>query len=187
MPACAAELGRDHRSAAPRSRRGERVMSFAAAEKIADAVLYEGYALYPYRASAIKNQLRWQFGVLMPRAYSDNGGEPWFLQAEFLIEPGEETQLDLRVRFLALLERCIERAIDDNRFEPVEILALDDQRWIAWDEGVEQRHDLTAIDLLPLIGAERSWPIEIRAARSIEPVANRAGKIIGRITRERFP
>ena len=35
-------------------------------EKIAEAVLYEGYMLYPYRASAVKNQQRWNFGVLMP-------------------------------------------------------------------------------------------------------------------------
>ena len=39
---------------------------FAAARQVADAVLYEGYVLYPYRASARKNQLRWQFGVLGP-------------------------------------------------------------------------------------------------------------------------
>jgi len=30
------------------------------ARQIADAVLYEGYLLYPYRASARKNQIRWQ-------------------------------------------------------------------------------------------------------------------------------
>jgi len=33
-------------------------MSFAAAEQIADAVLYEGYALYPYRANSTKNPSR---------------------------------------------------------------------------------------------------------------------------------
>ncbi len=40
-------------------------------EKIAEAVLYEGYMLYPYRASAIKNQQRWNFGVLCPQLYSE--------------------------------------------------------------------------------------------------------------------
>ena len=37
-----------------------------AARAVADAVLYEGYVLYPYRASAAKNRVRWQWGVLMP-------------------------------------------------------------------------------------------------------------------------
>ena len=32
-------------------------------EEIANAILYEGYMLYPYRASSVKNQQRWNFGV----------------------------------------------------------------------------------------------------------------------------
>jgi len=43
------------------------------ARQVADAVLYEGYLLYPYRASARKNQIRWQWGVLVPLAYAAAG------------------------------------------------------------------------------------------------------------------
>jgi len=50
--------------------------SFELARKVADAVLYEGYLLYPYRASAAKNQARWQFGVLLPRAWAEARGGP---------------------------------------------------------------------------------------------------------------
>jgi hypothetical protein len=75
-------------------------MTFAAGERIADAVLYEGYVLYPYRASAAKNQFRWQFGVIAPRGPRDDG-EPWFSQTECLVEPAESNaQLSVRVRFL---------------------------------------------------------------------------------------
>ena len=49
-------------------------MSTPAVEKIANAVLYEGYLLYPYRASAVKNRQRWNFGVVYPRAYSEAQG-----------------------------------------------------------------------------------------------------------------
>jgi hypothetical protein len=45
---------------------------------VADAVLFEGYLLYPYRASARKNQLRWQFGVLTPRGWAEVTGESWY-------------------------------------------------------------------------------------------------------------
>ena len=38
-------------------------MSFERARRIADAMLYEGYVLYPYRASSRKNRYRWTFGV----------------------------------------------------------------------------------------------------------------------------
>ena len=43
------------------------------ARAIADAVLYEGYLLYPYRATSSKNQSRWQFGVVGPPGASDAG------------------------------------------------------------------------------------------------------------------
>ena len=68
-------------------------MKFEMAQQVANAVLYEGYLLYPYRASATKNQLRWQFGVVMPRDYSENGaGEPWVTQTECLVEPGDRPE-----------------------------------------------------------------------------------------------
>ena len=38
-------------------------MSVELVERIANAVLYEGYILYPYRASSVKNQRRFNFGV----------------------------------------------------------------------------------------------------------------------------
>ena len=46
-------------------------MNTAAADRIAKAVLYEGYMLYPYRPSAVKNQQRFNFGVLYPQAFSE--------------------------------------------------------------------------------------------------------------------
>ena len=45
-------------------------MNFDGVEKIAAAILYEGYILYPYRATAIKNRQRWNFGTLYPRIYA---------------------------------------------------------------------------------------------------------------------
>ncbi len=41
-------------------------MIFDREREIADAILYEGYILYPYRASAIKNRQRWTFGGVFP-------------------------------------------------------------------------------------------------------------------------
>lgn len=72
---------------------------FEAVERLADAVLYEGYVLYPYRASAIKNQVRWQFGIAAPRAPSEDG-EPWFSQTECLVEPHGGCQVRVRIRCL---------------------------------------------------------------------------------------
>ncbi len=64
-------------------------------EKIADAVLYEGYMLYPYTASALKNQKRWNFGVLAPAGIDSSE-----MRTECLMTAGEACELEVRVRFL---------------------------------------------------------------------------------------
>ena len=68
-------------------------------EQIADAVLYEGYILYPYRASALKNGQRWNFGVLYPPAYTaaQSGSDVSNIQCECLVRGGD---LSVTVRFL---------------------------------------------------------------------------------------
>lgn len=76
------------------------------AREVADAVLYEGYLLYPYRASARKNQIRWQWGVLVPPAYAAAGhGEHATSHSECLLEPGTDPVLHIRLRFLQLQHR----------------------------------------------------------------------------------
>jgi hypothetical protein len=40
--------------------------------EIADAVLYEGYVLWPYRRSAMKNHQRWTFGGVHPSGWSES-------------------------------------------------------------------------------------------------------------------
>jgi hypothetical protein len=73
-------------------------MNMSKVEKIADAVLYEGYMLYPYRASAVKNQQRFNFGVLYPREY----GEAWEMLTECLVHGSRLTTVEVKVRFLQM-------------------------------------------------------------------------------------
>jgi hypothetical protein len=75
-------------------------------EEIANAVLYEGYLLYPYRASAIKNQQRWNFGVLYPRKYAQqqSGADSWTMQTECLVTANSRAALEVRVRFFQLTD-----------------------------------------------------------------------------------
>ena len=106
------------------------------ARAIADAVLYEGYLLYPYRATSSKNQSRWQFGVLGPPGASAAGvGEEDTLSSQFLIDGDGE--LTLVVRFLQLQHRRAERDVGGGRFEPVDELTSGLQSWVTWDEAVE--------------------------------------------------
>ena len=92
-------------------------------EKIADAVLYEGYILYPYRPSAVKNQQRWNFGALCPPSYSvaQGGTESFQMRTECLLETGLETVLEVKIRFLHLLTREVGEIIGDCRLPIAEM------------------------------------------------------------------
>ena len=77
-------------------------------EKIAAAVLYEGYVLWPYRRSAQKNQRRWTFGGVYPRAFSETAGtnDPWLMQTQCLVV-GQSPTVEVKVRFLQVVERRV--------------------------------------------------------------------------------
>jgi hydrogenase maturation protease len=166
-------------------------VSFELAQKVADAVLYEGYVLYPYRASAGKNRIRWQFGCVVPAGYSELGGsEPSATQTECLIAPVEDAlALDLRVRFLQVQARTIEESLDAEgiSYRPVETLEVGDGMLVTWEEGVERRFDATAIPLAELLAGERRIPIELPAGREIEEVRGEGDRMVARIVRERWP
>jgi hypothetical protein len=103
-------------------------MNFERARAIADAVLMEGYALYPYRASAPKNRYRWTFGVLAPRAWSEGGGcEAWWLETQFLVY-GAPNHIAGQLRFFQ-----IERRHDGDPLR-------------YWDEGVLRTVDFEVGD-----------------------------------------
>jgi hypothetical protein len=83
-------------------------------ESIATALLYEGFMLYPYRRSALKNRQRWNFGVLFPPHYCEQkqSGETSTMQTECLLEAGEQTVVSVQIRFLQLRgDDAVERQI----------------------------------------------------------------------------
>lgn len=73
--------------------------------EVADAVMYEGYLLYPYRASSVKNRQRWNFGVLYPRPYAEaqRGADRWLLRAECIVTGSPD--VDVMLRFIQLTPR----------------------------------------------------------------------------------
>ena len=116
------------------------------ARAVGDAVLYEGYLLYPYRASAGKNRVRWQWGVLMPPSYADDArGEYATSHTECLLEPRSHTALHVKLRFLQAQQRL---AHDGEEF--VATMTAAGTEYTTWDEAVEREVDfvLPAAELL---------------------------------------
>jgi hypothetical protein len=91
--------------------------------KVADAVLYEGYMLYPYRRSAVKNRQRWSLGILYPPRYREvaEGTERCNMHSECLLRVTGEAVVQLELRFLQLVGKQLVQSTLE-----------------AWDEGVER-------------------------------------------------
>jgi len=78
---------------------------FSVADKIAKAILYEGYLLYPYHRNSTKNVQRWTLGGLYPDQYVKKmgaGSDASLMQVEFLILGTLESHLTSEFRFLQL-------------------------------------------------------------------------------------
>ena len=109
---------------------------FAPAEAIADAVLYEGYVLYPYRASSDKNRIRWQWGVLGPVGAADDGvGEDAHMGVDLPVEHDGSTRLRLRLRGLQVVSRVVERS-DGSGWTPVSSVTVGGETHVSFDEAV---------------------------------------------------
>ena len=154
---------------------------------MADAVLYEGYVLYPYRASSRKNQARFQWGVLTPRAFSEaEGSERWAMRTECLIAPGPSPAVSVRVRFLRAQRRRIEGARPVG-FEAVDHLDVDGTRHVDWDEAIEETVDVSPLPLLP--GGPFGWvkTFSFDGGREFEELRAADGTVVGRFVRHREP
>ncbi|PPJ21166.1 hypothetical protein C5E44_06190 [Nocardia nova] len=125
----------------------------ARARAVADAVLYEGYLLYPYRADARKNRCRWQFGVLGPvGAHASGLGEESELAGQMPIAPDGDPVLRFTLRFLQLQHRAAAGAT-----------------WPDWDEAVERE-----VTVGPCAPVATTLPFEVPGGRDTEPLVDPA-------------
>jgi hypothetical protein len=154
-------------------------MKLEQVKEIANAVLYEGYLLYPYRQSAIKNRTRWTFGVVYPREYSEaNGGiEPWTMCTECLLEgSADDVSLDITIRFLHLLVRTVVQPkpakqdwVETNVSEWSLASRLADE---PLQEGMEREVTALNLSLRDLLAHPRRVEIEFPAAGMVEYLTN---------------
>lgn len=182
-------------------------MNLSLVEKIADAVLYEGYILYPYRPSAVKNQQRWNFGALCPEPYSraQGGTEAWTMQTECLCEGDDATALGVKVRFLHLSERevcvpdadCrlriaglsdgeIQSSITDSELLVASSLEVGGRLFQTWQESVERDVGLPGLNLREVVDQPRRLAFSFPQGREVEVLRDEAGgRVAGVVVRQR--
>ncbi len=170
-------------------------MNAALLEQIAEAVLYEGYVLYPYRPSSRKNRReRFSFGRVYPETYSlaQGGAEPFVMQTECLAKATSDSpQLRVSVRFLQPLAReigVLEPPLDsfwpgaEPTYKVVPELRVGDQVFQSWQEALERKVEPPAVAL----GSGSSplhFPFQFFASRDLEPIRD-GGRAVGIISRK---
>ncbi len=175
-------------------------MNRALVDRIADAVLYEGYILYPYRPS-VKNRQRWTFGGLYPEAFCQPGGsDASSNQTECLVQGDAATRVQVVVRFLHLTARRVGEVekgvrkhsetvetVPDTFCHFVEMLQVGQHTYYAWQEAEEREVVLGEMALGELTTRSRQVPFSFAGGRRAELVRAATGEIAGVLVREQQP
>ena len=158
------------------------------ARQVADAILYEGYLLYPYRGSAQKNQARFQFGVLVPPAYAAvEDGERSASQTECLVECPDDTEVLVLVRFLQLQHRIVQAASPGTgELQDVRTLQVADSEYTTWDEATERQQQVAA-RVSELTGQDRNLEFHVGGGEVTEDLTDASGHRAGRLVRRWAP
>src|SRR6478672_11131541 len=157
---------------------------------VARALLYEGYMLYPYRPSSVKNRQRFNFGVIYPERHNrgQDAVDPWLMQTECLVLGDAGPVVDVEVGFLHLVTRTILLTPDAGATEPAEVdrLVVGDRVYQTWQEAVERRvrvERLALAELAALDGRIATRPFAFPDTDEREPIPAPGGGTAGFIRR----
>jgi hydrogenase maturation protease len=162
-------------------------------KRIADAVLYEGYILYPYRAS-VKNRQRWSFGGLYPEAWGQAGSSDISAsQTECLIHGTPATVFEASIRFLHLTARQVGQVEPPRAswsgeaappFRSVESLQIAGKHLHTWQEAEEREVALGEVSLGQLTTCPFSKAFTFPGGQRWELLRETGDEIVGVLVRK---
>jgi hypothetical protein len=167
-------------------------------EEVASAVLYEGYILYPYRASAVKNRKRFNFGVVSPPAYCEalEGTATSAMQTECLVVGGPLAELEVKVRFLHIVARVAGKLAfplpelpggKAPDFRAVESVEVQGRVYRTWQEAAEREVTLPACSLAEIAALGVAREFSFPAAAGFEPLCEQGGRVAAVLMRQQEP
>jgi hypothetical protein len=152
-------------------------------DPVVQAVLYEGFVLYPYRPSSKNNSReRFTFGCVYPEAYhiAQNGAERYVMQTECLVETkGPAPKLEVTARFLQPIWREVGKLIGsaenvgqdaEPKHRVVAELKAAGKLYQTWLEAGERRVEPLPIVLEKGKRCSVSQPFSFPAFRNVEPI-----------------
>jgi hypothetical protein len=170
-------------------------MNLPHVNRVIEAVLYEGFILYPYRPTSKKNRQRFTFGRVYPHDYSvaQNGAEPCLMKTQCLLTGKAETGLEVSIRFLQVTSREIlllrepvlnlPACLAPTSFEVVPELLVDGQSFLTWQEAMEREVNVAPEAVPQTAGSSRRVSFDFPASENLEPIRDGHGSIPGIIRR----
>jgi hydrogenase maturation protease len=168
-------------------------MNLARVDAIVRAVLYEGYILYPYRSSSVKNRQRWTFGGIYPRGYEAmDKTSAATMRTQCLLRDDGCAAVEVHVRFLHLLKRDIGKLVEpamelptegEPAYSKVAFLQIGERRFQEWEEAVERDVTASALSVASLSERPARIPFSFPGQRVLEPICETDGLVVGTLIR----
>jgi hypothetical protein len=155
-------------------------MTSSLLDTVVNAVLYEGYILYPYRSSSKKNaRERFTFGRVYPKDYSDSqkGAESCVSQTECLLRSrGQAPVLEVAVRFLQPIWREVGETNGgrEDSFHVMRELTVAGVCHQSWQEATEREIAISVGSLNESEVTRHRSNFSFPAARVMEPLSGSA-------------
>jgi hypothetical protein len=161
-------------------------MNIESIDPIVRALLYEGYLLYPYRSSALKNKQRWNFGAIYPSEGENN--DQSLMRTECIVSGDSIALIEIKVRFLQLISRQVEKLNDpsagpDGYSEVVEVLETADQVYRTWEEAAEREICLQPAKLSDLVEKPAIIQLHLKSETHKQPIHDPSQNMIGMVLR----
>jgi hypothetical protein len=165
-------------------------------ERVANAVLCEGYILYPYRP-ALKNRQRWTFGGLYPEIFCRGliGADSARNQTECLVHGNSDATLNVAVRFLQLTARQVGAFEPPLRqwpqtpepdFRRMEVLQIGDRQYYSWQEAEERNFATGRVALAEMLAGPMRREFVFPGQRYLEPLNDAVGNVAGVLERRKL-
>jgi hypothetical protein len=151
-------------------------------EEITRTVLYEGYAIFPYRRSSAKNVKPIPFGTVYPQAYQKHHSELHAAaQTQCILQSSDQASVKITLRFLHLCRKRLLRIdhenLGQNQFQSTDIIEIDNKTYESGWEAQERKIDIGAHTISNLINEPCKKPIQFEGEQANDIIYDEDGKV----------
>ena len=151
-------------------------------EKLTHTLLYEGYSLYPYYRSAIKNQKPIPFGVIFPKDYNAyNEHSHSHIQSQSIIYGSSDLTVSINVRFLHLNQTGLyQKNYNSEEFSPAFDLEINGKTHQAASPTIERNIQTESLRITDLTAGGKTIPFSFESFNEGEMIFNDEKEIVAK-------